>query len=136
MGKVDGQVHAIGVRQEIAIMEAKQEMSIGKELSAACRSRLEEEIRRLVRKIENEPIATGEPMESVQLGRLQVCDELREILSGSGIHALDVIEWTVRWMVEKINTERVEPEDEKEIEAIVERCFEDWRSRADRGSGK
>lgn len=115
------------------MMEAKQEMSIGKHLSADCCSRLEEEIRRLVRKIENEPIATGEPMESVQLGRLQVCDELREILSESGIHALDVIEWTVRWMVEKINTERVEPEDEKRIKEIVKLCFEDWMSRAARG---
>ena len=33
----------------------------------------------LINKIESEPLAIGEPAESVQLGRLQVCDDLREI---------------------------------------------------------
>jgi len=39
-----------------------------------------EEIERLIQNIENEPIQTGEPQESVQIGRLQVADELRIIL--------------------------------------------------------
>ena len=41
---------------------------------------LQEELERLIRSIENEPVKTGEPMESVQLGRLQVADELRWLL--------------------------------------------------------
>jgi len=39
-----------------------------------------EKILDLIAKIESEEVATGEPSESVQLGRLQVCDELRAIV--------------------------------------------------------
>jgi len=41
---------------------------------------LQEELERLIESIENEPVETGEPMESAQLGRLQVADELRRLL--------------------------------------------------------
>ena len=44
------------------------------------RSRLQEELERLIQNIEKEPIQIGEPGESVQLGRLQVADELRWLL--------------------------------------------------------
>ena len=44
------------------------------------RSKLQEELERLIQSIENEPLETREPMESAQLGRLQVADELRRLL--------------------------------------------------------
>jgi len=50
-------------------------------------------IMRLIHKIENEPLAKGEPEESVQLGRLQVCDELRAILRQGKIGSLQ--NWVV-----------------------------------------
>ena len=39
-----------------------------------------EQIVELINSIEAEPSATGEPAESVQLGRWQVCDEVRALL--------------------------------------------------------
>jgi len=43
-------------------------------------TKLQEELERLIQSIEKEPIQIGEPGESVQLGRLQVADELRWLL--------------------------------------------------------
>lgn len=47
------------------------------------RADLERKLRKLVNRIESEPLATGEPAESVQLGRLQVIDELRPLLQST-----------------------------------------------------
>ena len=41
---------------------------------------LEKAIKELVITIEAEPLEIGEPAESVQIGRLQVCDEIRHML--------------------------------------------------------
>ena len=42
---------------------------------------LKDKIIKLIQQIETEPITIGEPGESVQLGRLQVCDELKILLN-------------------------------------------------------
>lgn len=38
-------------------------------------------IKQLITKIESESLANKEPAESVQVGRLQVCDELKTLLN-------------------------------------------------------
>lgn len=40
------------------------------------------DVTEIIRRIESEPLATGEPTESVQIGRLQVCDEIRQAAPG------------------------------------------------------
>lgn len=49
------------------------------------RNALEETLDR----IEEEPIATGEPAESVQIGRLQVVDEIRQLLKSGDLMVVE-----------------------------------------------
>lgn len=79
-------------------------------------------------RIEAEPLVTGEPAESVQLGRWQVVDEIRQLLKSGEVVVVDGerLEESVRQA--SLAGECPSTATEEECQRIGERCDACWRA--------